>query len=158
MSHAENLVRDAWLGMLHGECDYTGAEMHAASAHCDTARRHLAVALLGCDPDAIAMAYADLESRLVGARIAACAYEQARAALDHELRATYRRAADRFPDGRFADDRFSDEYASRRRLSRQRDESVSGHGAGWVRALLILGWLSHLAVSWLARLAAGRRL
>lgn len=92
VAHAEDVLRDTWLRMLRGECDYTGTEMHAASARCDAARLHLAAALFGRDPDTIAVAYADLEGKLVSSRIAARAYEQAREALDHELGVAYREA------------------------------------------------------------------
>jgi hypothetical protein len=149
VAHAEDFVRDAWFRALRGECDYTGAEMQAASARCDIARRNLAVALLGRDPTAIGVAYTDLEGRLVSARIAARAYRQAREVLDCELKVAYRQASDQF----------FDEYVSRGWMPREPDESASVQGARrTVRALLTLGWLFQHVVFSLARLAAARRL
>jgi len=131
-------MHDAWLQMLHGECDYTGAEMHAASARCDTSRRRLAAALLGRDPDTIAAAYADLEGRLVSARIAARAYEQARDALDHELRGMYRGA----------DDRFFDQYPRRGWVPVKGDGAASRQRSRRsLQTLLTLGWLSQLVLA-----------
>lgn len=150
VAHAEDVIRDAWLRALRGEYDYTGAEMQAASARCDLARRNLAVALLGCDPEAIGAAYADLEGRLAGARIAARAHGQAREALDRERSAAHRRAGEQF----------FDEHVGRRWTLRKRDESTSARGAKRrVRALVACGWLSqHVVVPSLVRLAGGRRL
>ena len=148
VAQAEDVVRDAWLRALHGECEQTSAEMQTASARCDAARRNLAAALLGRDPGAIAVAYADLEGRLVGARIAMRAYRQARETLDWQLSVTYRQA---------------DEHVGRGWTLGKPDETASGRRRRrTVRALLALGWLSQRVVSSLvhltAGLAAGRRL
>lgn len=149
VTYAEDVVRDAWLRALRGECDYTGAEMQAASVRCDIARRNLAAALLGRDPTAIAAAYADLEGRLVSARIAARAFGQAREALERELNVAYRQVGDGF----------FDEYVSRGRMPGRPDESASRQGPRrTVRTLLTLGWLSQHVMFSLVRLTAGRRL
>ncbi|MEY9933085.1 hypothetical protein ABH926_007738 [Catenulispora sp. GP43] len=138
VAHAEDVVRDSWLRVLRGESDYTGAEMQAASARCDLARRNLAVALLGCDPEAIGVAYADLDGRLAGARIAARAHGQARAALDRALSAADRRAGEQF----------FDVHVGRRWMLRKRDESTFARGAKRrVRALVAGGWLSQHVLS-----------
>ena len=146
VAHAEDVIRDAWLRALRAECADARAEMQAASAHCDVAWRNLAVALLGRDPKAIAVAYADLEGRLVGAWIAACAYGQAHEALDSELSAAYRQAGEQF----------FDEHGDRRWTPGKREESASVRGARRrVRVLVAFGWLSQYVVSSLVRLAAG---
>jgi hypothetical protein len=155
VAHAEDVVRDAWFRALHGECDYTGAEMQAASARCDVARRNLAAALLGRDPMEIAVAYADLEGRLVSARIAARAYGQARETLDWELSVANRQAGDRF----FDEYAGYVSYAEPGWMPGRPDESASVQGPRrTVRSLLTLGWLSQHVVYSLVRLAAGRRL
>ncbi|MEY9931521.1 hypothetical protein ABH926_006170 [Catenulispora sp. GP43] len=149
MAHAEGITRDAWLRTLRGECDYTGAQMRAASVRCDTARRNLAAALLERDPEAIAVAYIDLEERLVGARITARAHGQAREALEREFGMAYGRAGGLDVDG----------YAGRERVPGRPDESAAVPGARRaVRSLLALGWLSQHVVSSLMRLTTARRL
>jgi hypothetical protein len=145
VAHAEDVVRDTWLLALRGECDYTGAQMHAASARCDVARRNLVAARLGRAPEAIAVAYAALEGALVSARIAARAYTQAREALAQELGLADRQA----------DEQFLDDYASGGRMPAKAVESPSVRGSRRpVRALLALGWLPQHVVSSLVRLAA----
>jgi hypothetical protein len=97
VARAEELVREAWLEALRGECEHTEAEMRAASARCDVARRHLVAALLGRVTGAAASAHPDLEDKLTSARIAASAHRQALAALAEELGRPARDA--RMPDG-----------------------------------------------------------
>lgn len=149
VTHAEGIARDAWFRALRSECEYTGAEMLAASTHCDIARQNLAAALLGRDLEAIAEAYADLELSLISARTAARAYGQARETLDWELSAANRQTGDQFLD----------EYAGRGWMAGSPDGSRFVQTARrTARALLALGWLSRHVVSSFVRLAAGRRL
>lgn len=150
VAHAEYAVRAAWLRMLRAECEHTGAEMRAASAHCDVSRRNLAAALLRRDTESIAAAYVDLEDRLADARTAARAYRQARDALDRQFGWAYRQAGD---------EHFFDEYISREWPPEKLDVCASARKSRrTARAVLAFGWLSQHLVSSLIRAKAARRL
>lgn len=151
VARAEDVVRDTWLRTLRDECRYTAAELQAAAVRCDAARRYLAAALLGRVPEVIAGAHADLDGKLVAARIAARAYAQAREVLAAELGLADGQVAERYFDERFGG-----------WWTPGRPEGFpAARGSGWsgwsVRAVLALGWLSQHRVLWTGRLATSRR-
>ena len=91
LADARDIVAQAWLQVLIEHRDLRLAEAHAADARCDTARRVLAAALLGRQPDQIAAAHAGLEEVLSTARAAHRLHANAHQGLAQELdRLTWR--------------------------------------------------------------------
>jgi hypothetical protein len=147
VARAEDLVRDAWLETLRGECEHTEAEMRAASARCEVARRHLVAALIGRVTGAAASAHPDLEAKLTSAYIAANAHRQALAALAEELGRPTRHAA-RIPGGR--PDRIRPG-----RISGQVGEGVAARRSSALRAWAAAGRRCRRIASVLADLVCG---